>query len=110
MTHANTNPVSLAKNVGLVELCHVTSIPQIKHGCHSVFIRSPSAKKDPFSGQKDGRMFDCIVRFCASEILFQANSATREISLKILRLTRVSVASVRVEIRLWSLPANGLPS
>ena len=55
-------------------------------------------------------MFDCVVRFYASEILFYANSATREISLKTSRSTRVSVASVRVEIRLWSLPANGLPS
>ena len=32
--------------------CHVTSIAQIKHGCHRVFIRSPSIKKNtPSSGQ-----------------------------------------------------------
>ena len=48
----------------------MTSIAQIKHGCHGVFIQSLSIKKNLFQASKTDECFDCIVRFYASEILF----------------------------------------
>ena len=57
--------------------CQVTSIAQIRHGCHRVFIRSPSIKKNLFQASKTDECFDCIVRFYASEIpLFSKQCVT----------------------------------
>ena len=66
----------------------MTSIAQIKHGYHRVFIRSPSIKKIHLcQASKTDECFDCIASafLCQRDSLFScgppyflANSATRD--------------------------------
>ena len=91
--------------------CHVTSIPQIKHGCNWVFIRSPSTKKPFFRPVKRTNVWLHSAFLCQrdSVLSHQCYEGNFFKNCKV-NASLGCCGSVRVEIRLWSLPANGLSS